>query len=68
MGRGYVSELERGLVVPSLTALKKIADALGLTVADVVLGDSEREQVFEATLDAPVEKLRALLAQLNAGR
>ena len=48
LGRGYTSELTRGLVVPSLTALKKVAVALDLTVADLVVGDSPREQLFSA--------------------
>jgi transcriptional regulator with XRE-family HTH domain len=42
LGRGYVSELERGLVVPTVAALAKVADALELTIADLVLGDSPR--------------------------
>jgi transcriptional regulator with XRE-family HTH domain len=54
LGRGYVSELERGLVVPSLHALAKVAEALQVTVADLVLGDSDRERLFGVTrgLDA----------------
>lgn len=47
LGRGYLSELERGLVVPSLTALETLAAALGVTAADLVLGTSERERLFD---------------------
>lgn len=47
LGRGYISELERGLVVPSLTALEAIAAALEVTVADVVVGASDRERLFD---------------------
>ena len=50
LGRGYISELERGLVVPTIHALRKVADALELTMADLVLGDSKREQLFEAAV------------------
>lgn len=46
LGRGYVSELERGLVVPSLTALERIAAVCGVTVADLVIGTSARENLF----------------------
>ena len=38
------SELERGLVVPGLHALDKLATALNVTVADLVLGTTQREQ------------------------
>ncbi len=47
LGRGYVSELERGLVVPSLTALEAIATALGVTSADLVVGSTDRERLFD---------------------
>jgi transcriptional regulator with XRE-family HTH domain len=49
LGRGYISELERGLVVPSLTSLAKLAAALDVTVADLVIGDSKRDQLYELT-------------------
>lgn len=46
LGRGYVSELERGLVVPTIGTLARIAAALEVTVADLVAGDSDRERLF----------------------
>ena len=64
LGRGYVSELERGLVVPSLHALLKLADALEVTVADLVIGDTPREKLFEATRMLPEGRVRALLDQV----
>jgi transcriptional regulator with XRE-family HTH domain len=68
LGRGYISELERGLVVPSLHALARLASALEVTVADLVLGNTPREDLFRITRDWPsVEVLRlrkkALLVQ-----
>ncbi len=60
LGRGYISELERGLVVPGLHALQKLAGALEVTTADLVLGDSVREELFDATrgmTDAEVTRL-----------
>lgn len=66
LGRGYVSELERGLVVPGLQALSQIARALSVTVADLVLGKTPREQLFELTRDLPDTKIRELLAGLRA--
>lgn len=65
LGRGYVSELERGLVVPTVGTLARVAAALGVTVADLVAGDGEREAIFEILRDKPelVSELRAQLAK-----
>ena len=63
LGRGYISELERGLVVPSITALGKLAAALEVTVADLVLGDSPREQLFDLSRRLDDKSVAALLKQ-----
>ena len=68
LGRGYVSELERGLVVPSVHSLSKVARALSLTLADIVLGDTKREVLFEATrglTDEQLDKVMELVATLR---
>ena len=66
LGRGYVSELERGLVVPSLAVLDRVASAIGVTIADLVAGDSARERLFfrlrNATSEAVSSAERAALA------
>ena len=49
LGRGYVSELERGLVVPTVAVLDRVARALSVAVADLVLSDTPRERLFEIT-------------------
>ena len=64
MGRGYISELERGLVVPTVHALAKVAAALEVTVADLVLGDSVREQIFAATRGVTDGELGPILEKL----
>jgi len=61
LGRGYISELERGLVVPSLTALAKLAAALDVTVADLVLGDTARGRLYEATRSLPEGDVAVIL-------
>jgi transcriptional regulator with XRE-family HTH domain len=61
LGRGYISELERGLVVPGLTALRSLAKALDVTVADLVLEDSPREQLFAMTSGLSQTQLKGLL-------
>jgi transcriptional regulator with XRE-family HTH domain len=63
MGRGYLSELERGLVVPSVTALARVANALEVTMADLVLGASTREQLFQVTRDLPAKSVDELLSR-----
>ena len=64
LGRGYISELERGLVVPTIHTLAKIAAAFeGVTVADLVLGDGLRDQLYEATRTMPERELRVILDQ-----
>ena len=61
LGRGYVSELERGTVVPTIGTLAKVAKALQLSLADLVaIGDTRREELFCETrglADAQVESI-----------
>jgi len=68
LGRGYVSELERGLVVPTVGTLARVAAALGVTIADLVAGDSDREVIFELLRGAPgqIADARAMLTKLLA--
>lgn len=63
LGRGYVSELERGLVVPSVTTLERVAQALEVTMADLLLGTSTREQLFAVTRDLPAKSVDELLSR-----
>jgi len=60
LGRGYVSELERGLVVPGVGTLARVAKALGVTIADLVLSDSERERLFDELRGRPHTVVRAM--------
>src|SRR5438270_12418116 len=60
LGRCYVSELERGLVVPTVGTLARVARALDVTIADLVLGDTERERLFDEVRGAPATKVREL--------
>src|SRR5689334_20392270 len=60
LGRGYVSELERGLVVPGVGTLARVARALGVTIADLVSGDTERERLFDELRGRPPGLIRTL--------
>jgi transcriptional regulator with XRE-family HTH domain len=60
LGRGYVSELERGLVIPTIGTLARVAKALDVTVADLVLGESDRERLFNELRRADPKLVREL--------
>ena len=66
LGRGYVSELERGMVVPTLTTLERVAEALELTTADLVLGEGPRERLFEVARALPAPEVGRLLRSAEA--
>jgi transcriptional regulator with XRE-family HTH domain len=66
LGRGYLSELERGLVVPTIGTLARVAHALEMTIADLVVGDTERERLFDELRDAPVAAVRELRERVKA--
>lgn len=69
LGRGYVSELERGLVVPTIGTLARVARALEVTIADLVCGESDRERLFEELRGQPssvVREVRDLLRRIAA--
>jgi transcriptional regulator with XRE-family HTH domain len=59
LGRGYVSELERGLVVPGVGTLSRVARALNVTIADLVCGDTDRERLFDELRGRPSAVIRA---------
>lgn len=66
LGRGHVNEIERGLVVPNLATLERIARTLEVTISDLVLGETVREQLFDACRPLGPADLRRLIAQAEA--
>lgn len=63
LGSGYVSELERGLVVPGIGALARIASALNVGLCDLVAfpEDSVRSQILDVLRrTSELEQLRIL--------
>lgn len=67
LGRGYVSELERGLVVPGVGTLARVAKALGVTVADLVIGETDREKLFDELRGQPAAFVRSLRETARRG-
>lgn len=65
LGRGYVSELERGLVMPTIGVLARVAGALELTMSDLVAGETERERLFSDLRGRPSTFIRALRAEIR---
>jgi transcriptional regulator with XRE-family HTH domain len=68
LGRGYISELERGLVVPTVGALSRVASGLGVTIADLVLGDSDRERIFDDLRDQRSSVIREIRERVRGLR
>jgi hypothetical protein len=50
--------------VPGIVMLRRLADALGVTTADLLAGDSDRERLFAELRDAPPALIRRLRAQV----
>jgi transcriptional regulator with XRE-family HTH domain len=69
LGRGYVSELERGTVVPTIGTLAKVAKALELSLADLVaIGDTRREKLFFETRELDDRQLESILREIKRMR
>jgi transcriptional regulator with XRE-family HTH domain len=72
-GKGYLSETERGLALPSLVTLEKLADCLDIDLVDLVnfpelSSRRVRARLIEATRDAPDELLQVLLRAVEESR
>jgi transcriptional regulator with XRE-family HTH domain len=51
ISRSYLADLEGGRYNPSLTTLEYLASALGITVLDLIAGDSTAENSYFNTLN-----------------
>jgi transcriptional regulator with XRE-family HTH domain len=62
VGRGYVSELERGTVVPTIGTLAKVAKALQVGLVDLVaVTGTPREELLDATRELSETNIKAVL-------
>lgn len=62
ISRPYLSKIENGYATPTLGALEKIAEALGIGLNRLFIGDQDNEAVLE---DPFVQNVRPFLRQLN---
>ena len=61
LGRGYVSELERGLVMPTLSMLELVAKVLEVEIIDLLaVGGTARDELVTLTRDLSATQVRAL--------
>lgn len=68
--KGHLSNLEKGLAMPTVATLKAIADRLDVLVADLVNDprDGDRAKVLELTRGLPPGVLRKLVKELSAAK
>ena len=66
--KGHLSSLERGLVMPTVITLQRLADRLGVLVADLVTdpGGGDRERLLHLSRTAPVGTVKKMVKELNA--
>lgn len=64
LSRGYFSQLQRGMLVPGIVVLKRIADALETTLAHVVMIDGGLpEQLYDSARKLSSARVEKLLKQ-----
>lgn len=68
--KGHLSNMEAGLVMPTVATLDTIADGLGVLVADLVNdpADGDRAKLLELTRSLPSEVVRRLLRDATAAK
>ena len=66
--KGHLSNLERGLVMPTVATLKVLPDHLGVLVGDLVTfpEDGPRQALIELTRTMTTGTIRKLLKELGA--
>src|SRR5258706_16464037 len=66
--KGHLSDLENGLVRPTVETLRVIADHLGVLVLDLLCDPerSERETLIDLTRSLPPGTLRKLVREIKA--
>lgn len=68
--KGHLSNLEKGLVMPTIATLRTLADGLGLLVADLVTDptQNDRARLLEASRSLTPGALRKLVREVSAAK
>jgi transcriptional regulator with XRE-family HTH domain len=66
--KGYLSDIEKGLALPTVKTLRVLADRLGVLPLDLLTDpDADlRQNLIDRTRGLPLGSLRALLRQIPA--
>jgi transcriptional regulator with XRE-family HTH domain len=69
LGKGHLSDIEKGLAVPNILSLQRIADRLGTLLVDLVNfpEKDDRQKLVERSRRFSVATIRAILKQ-NPGK
>lgn len=65
LGRGYISEVERGLVVPTVAKLDRIASALGVSMADLVIEQTPRDRLYRVAARLSAKQIEHLIDTID---
>jgi transcriptional regulator with XRE-family HTH domain len=67
--KGHLSDIEKGLVLPTVRTLRILADRLGVLPLDLLTDPqaSLRERLIDRTRGLPATSLRKILAALSQG-
>jgi transcriptional regulator with XRE-family HTH domain len=66
--KGHLSNLEHGLVRPTIHTLKRLADAMGIGLVDLVVfpEDDVRQQLIDRTRDLTRGSMRKILREIES--
>jgi transcriptional regulator with XRE-family HTH domain len=63
--RTYVSKIENEKATPTLSSLERLAKALDVTVPDLIMDDSRKDEVRDLIQDEFIAEFVPLLSRLN---
>jgi transcriptional regulator with XRE-family HTH domain len=68
--KGHLSNLEHGYVMPTVATLDRLAERLGVLVADIVNDPdgADRERILELTRQLPAGTLKRLVRELSPSK
>ena len=69
-GKGHLSNLERGLAIPTVRTLQVLADRLGVELVDLVNfpASNDRAKLIELTRKLPAGTIKRLVKEIEGAR